>query len=39
LEKENAIHAITLYAEKEREEIEKNPEKFVKPAEEGGNKA
>jgi uncharacterized membrane protein len=30
LEKENAIHAITLYAEKEREEIEKNPEKFVK---------
>lgn len=29
LEKENAIHAITLYAEKEREEIEKNPEKFI----------
>jgi hypothetical protein len=36
LEKENAIHAITLFAEKEREEIEKNPEKFVKQAEEGG---
>jgi hypothetical protein len=30
LEKENAIHAITLYAEKEREAIEKNPERFVK---------
>jgi hypothetical protein len=29
LEKENAIHAITLYAEKEREEIEKSPEKFI----------
>jgi len=29
LEKENAIHAITLYAEKEREEMEKNPEKFI----------
>jgi uncharacterized membrane protein len=39
LEKENAIHAITLYAEKEREEIEKNPEKFVKPADESGSKA
>ena len=38
LEKENAIHAITLYAEKEREEIEKNPEKFVKPADESGSK-
>ena len=31
LEKENAIHAITLYAEKEREEIEKDPGKFVQP--------
>jgi len=31
LEKENAIHAITLFAEKERENIEKNPENFVKP--------
>jgi hypothetical protein len=30
LEKENAIHAITLFAEKERGEIEKNPENFVK---------
>lgn len=30
LEKENAIHAITLYAEKEREEMERNPEKFIK---------
>jgi hypothetical protein len=30
LEKENAIHAITLFAEKERGEIEKNPEDFVK---------
>jgi uncharacterized membrane protein len=29
LEKENAIHAITLYAEKEREEIEANPEGFI----------
>jgi hypothetical protein len=29
LEKENAIHAITLYAEKEREEIEKDPERFI----------
>jgi hypothetical protein len=31
LEKENAIHAITLYAEKEREEIEKDPGKFIQP--------
>jgi hypothetical protein len=31
LEKENAIHAITLFAEKEREAIEENPEEFVKP--------
>lgn len=31
LEKENAIHAITLYAEKEREEIEKDPERFIQP--------
>lgn len=30
LEKENAIHAITLYAEQERKEIEDNPENFVK---------
>ena len=30
LEKENAIHAITLYAEQERKEIEYNPEDFVK---------
>ena len=30
LEKENAIHAITLYAEQERKEIEENPEDFVK---------
>ena len=30
LEKENAIHAITLFAEKEREAIQKNPELFVK---------
>lgn len=30
LEKENAIHAITLYAEQERKEIEDNPEDFVK---------
>ena len=30
LEKENAIHAITLYAEQERIEIEDNPEDFVK---------
>lgn len=29
LEKENAIHAITLYAEQERKEIEENPEAFV----------
>jgi hypothetical protein len=29
LEKENAIHAITLYAEQEREAMEKNPEKFI----------
>lgn len=29
LEKENAIHAITLYAEQERQDIEKNPERFV----------
>jgi len=29
LEKENAIHAITLYAEQERKEIEDNPEDFV----------
>jgi len=34
LEKENAIHAITLYAEKEREEMEKNPEKFIKSQDE-----
>ena len=30
LEKENAIHAITLFAEKEREEIETDPGKFIK---------
>lgn len=29
LEKENAIHAITLFAEKEREAIEKDPAKFI----------
>ncbi|NDB36459.1 MAG: DUF4407 domain-containing protein [Flavobacteriia bacterium] len=29
LEKENAIHAITLYAEQEREKIEQNPEAYV----------
>lgn len=29
LEKENAIHAITLYAEQERQEIDKNPGRFV----------
>jgi hypothetical protein len=29
LEKENAIHAITLYAEQERKEIEENPSAFV----------
>jgi hypothetical protein len=29
LEKENAIHAITLYAEQERQDIEENPERFV----------
>jgi hypothetical protein len=34
LEKENAIHAITLYAEKEREEIDKDPSKFVKSQDE-----
>lgn len=31
LEKENAIHAITMYAEKERGEMERNPEKFIQP--------
>jgi hypothetical protein len=30
LEKENAIHAITLYAEKERQAIDENPEDFIK---------
>jgi hypothetical protein len=30
LEKENAIHAITLFAEKEREAIENDPAKFIK---------
>ncbi len=30
LEKENAIHAITLFAEKEREAIESDPSKFIK---------
>jgi hypothetical protein len=42
LEKENAIHAITLYAEKEREEIEKDPEKFIQtndPSSEESNNA
>jgi len=29
LEKENAIHAITLFAEKEREAIENDPAKFI----------
>lgn len=29
LEKENAIHAITLYAEQEREKIEKDPESYI----------
>jgi hypothetical protein len=29
LEKENAIHAITLYAEQERKDIEENPDAFV----------
>ncbi|MFM7681391.1 MAG: DUF4407 domain-containing protein [Bacteroidota bacterium] len=29
LEKENAIHAITLYAEQEREKIEQNPEEYI----------
>ncbi len=29
LEKENAIHAITLYAAREREEIEKDPSRFI----------
>jgi hypothetical protein len=38
LEKENAIHAITLYAEKEREEIEKDPERFVQGDSNEGNK-
>lgn len=32
LEKENAIHAITVYAEKERSEMEQNPEKFIQPS-------
>lgn len=31
LEKENAIHAITLYAEQERGKIEKNPESYIQP--------
>ena len=31
LEKENAIHAITLYAEQEREKIEKDPESYIQP--------
>ena len=39
LEKENAIHAITLYAEKEREEIEKDPERFIQPDQDDKNKA
>lgn len=38
LEKENAIHAITLYAEKEREEIEKDPERFIQPDQDDKNK-
>jgi uncharacterized membrane protein len=37
LEKENAIHAITLFAEKEREEIESDPSKFVKSDTAPGN--
>ena len=31
LEKENAIHAITIYAEQEREKIEKDPESYIQP--------
>jgi hypothetical protein len=38
LEKENAIHAITLYAEKEREEIEKDPERFIQQDQDDKNK-
>lgn len=30
LEKENAIHAMRLYAAKEKEEIDKDPDKFIK---------
>jgi hypothetical protein len=30
LEKENAKHAMSLYAAKEKEEIDKDPNKFVK---------
>lgn len=39
LEKENAIHAITLYAEKEREEIDKDPERFIQPENDEDKKA
>lgn len=39
LEKENAIHAITIYAEKERAEIEKNPDAFVRPNDPGNEKS
>lgn len=30
LEKENAIHAITVYAERERKEIDRDPDQFVR---------
>jgi len=39
LEKENAIHAITLYAEKERESIEKDPEKYIQREGEDENRS
>jgi len=39
LEKENAIHAITIYAEKERAEIEKNPDAFVRQNDPGNEKS
>jgi hypothetical protein len=37
LEKENAIHAITMYAEKERQSIDKDPEKYIRGNDGSGN--
>ncbi len=37
LEKENAIHAITLYAEKERQAIDDNPDDFVQGGQDPSN--